>query len=299
MLGLLDDPNWLSALALLLHDINPKPRRKPVVYGCHKRKEAFKWSTILDALARLAVHEPTEQIVALSAVPDNNGHIELHVAQDSPEEPSTRVAPHLRDICTRLVDVRAAINASPNAAALLDTLSQDPYLNTHSSDPILDPLRDLQKVLHQHSILHIRALFAKGSSEDDFNYVAACIQGPPTNTRDDMSKEQQSMLDFIRNREPVRDHFPLLYRSIRDIKECVESPSSADYNVLCSATAAIANVTFALRRDINNFNLFIRGTFYRTYHDAPLCVSNFAPSQNAPSAQLASPLRRPLICSNG
>ena len=265
MPGFLDDPNWLSALALTLHDINPEPRREPVFHGTSKRKERFKWSTTLDALARLAVHEPTQQIVALSAAFNNHGHVELYVAQDDPDEPSTRVVPHLRDICAQLINVRAAINSSPDPATLLDTLSKDPHLSKHTPDPILAPLLDLQKGLHQYSILHIRALFAEGSSEDDFNYLAACIQGPLANTRDDMSEDERFTLDFIQNTESVQAHFPLLYRSIRNLKECVESPSSADLNALCSATTAIANLISILRRDIVNFNLLIRGTVYHSH----------------------------------
>ena len=101
----LKDPDHLSTIALTLHQVSPATRRNSTIYD---QKDA---AAILDALARLLICKPSDQTVALGAVQGPDSHVELHIAGNPDPDPKT--VAHLKDVCARLVNIRATINASP------------------------------------------------------------------------------------------------------------------------------------------------------------------------------------------
>ena len=214
------DPDHLCAFASALHEVCPEASRNSAENTTDIRSE------ILDALARLIVYQPTsrDQVVALGATLDFHGHVELSVAGDSELPP--KVVVHLNKICTSLVDIRATINASPNRAAILDAIAEDPGVrNRDATEPALLSLRKLHHELYEYSIERTRARFEKHYWKDTLQHLAACISGAPASTRQDLSQGERNASRDLQSSSSVREHFPKLDSFVKGIMECVKAGS--------------------------------------------------------------------------
>ncbi|KAL1946384.1 hypothetical protein VTO73DRAFT_15511 [Trametes versicolor] len=143
----------------------------------------------LDTLATLAVYD-SQQAFAVAAVLDNHGrNLELYITGDTEEVPPIAVD-HLKNICAHLITIHAAIEASPNRAAILHEISWNPHNPNGSPEPAFTALRELELSLYRHSNKRIRARMTRPPEinwPNEPSHLVACIKGTPAGTRDDLS----------------------------------------------------------------------------------------------------------------
>lgn len=249
------DPDYLSALAVSLNDANPDRRNvvdRPLKNGESKR------AAVLDALARLLVHDSSDQVVAIGAGLDA-GRIELYVTENTAGSPLT--VPHLHNICTRLIDIRATIQASPDRAAILDTISSPVHLKADTAEPAFASLRDLQRSLVSHSIERIQARFTKLHWPNKIDHVLACIKGPPANTRDDLSEGERRALEELQASTIVQLSVRQLGGAVQLIQESIDQGHNYDVDKVRQACIALAIVVNSIpAHTMVSFDQFILGS---------------------------------------
>ena len=244
------DPDYLCAFARALHEVNPATRRNSAEYASKKEAE------VLDALARLIVYKPRDQIVALGATQNTLGHIELYVAGNTDIPPE--IADHLNNICTRLVDIRATVNASSNPAAVLDAISEYPEATVPTTEPALLSLRELREMIYMHSLDRIRARFEKLHWRDMFQHLAGCIKGTVADTQD-LSEGEKEALKKLRSSQTVQDRFRHLDMAIGSLMQCIDAGSNVNTAKLCVASASILDLSSYLKDDMEDFDAFVYG----------------------------------------
>ena len=136
----LKDPDYLCNFALTLKEVNPAAHR-----NCRITPKV-KFST-----PSPDSYKPRSKIVAFGATQDSLGHIKLYVAGNSDLSP--KVVDHLNTICTRLVDIQAAINAAPNPSTILHKISRDPRAMEETTDLVFLALRELHGILYKYSLI--------------------------------------------------------------------------------------------------------------------------------------------------
>ena len=137
--------------------------------------ELTAWQTLrhgqhdVACLRQLLAQGLEDQSIAIGAVLDRGGHVELYIAESpmnihdaSSAAPGSDALAHLDDICTRLLRVRAGIDASTDPSALREYMTQDPFIDNAAADPCLLPLRDLHAALWAYSAREIRARLEEG-----------------------------------------------------------------------------------------------------------------------------------------
>lgn len=253
------DPDYLCAIALTLHEINPKARRNTAEH--HLEKDLRKQAAVFDSLARLVVYKAKQQIVAIGAALDPLDRIELYVAGNSELPP--KISQHLEVICTRLHSVRTAIAASPNPTAVLNAISKDPYVRKETTEPALLSLLDLQMVLFKYSIERIRARFAKRGWKDRFNHIVVCIDGPPADISAQLSPNEKDDLVLLQSSTTVQTLFPLLRLAVVQFTECMEG--KMDFNKLRRACSSIINLVSQLDKEMLILDSFILSTRFCLY----------------------------------
>ncbi|CDO74301.1 hypothetical protein BN946_scf184839.g6 [Trametes cinnabarina] len=220
----INDPDYLCAFALTLHEINQDARRNSAEY-----KDAQKhYATLLDALARLAVREPRDQVVAIGAVMvGKSDPTELYVATNAVVPPY--IVAHLDDICRRILHIRATIKTSPEPMRLLNAISQDRYvLKEPVTEPVLVALRKLQHVLYNHSIERLRARFAKLGWEEKLQHLFACINASSgAVVLDSLSEGEQYALERLKASPSVQNDFPAFEEGVQLFHDAIEKQDVA------------------------------------------------------------------------
>lgn len=255
-----EDPDYLCALAVSLNDANPA--RSNVVDRPLKNGES-KRAAVLDAFARLLVHKGSGQVVAVGAGL-HAGHIEFYVTENTAVSPLT--VPHLHNICTRLIDIRATIQASPDRAAILDTISSPVHLKADTTEPAFASLRGLQRSLVSHSIERIQARFTKLHWPNKVDHVLACIKGPPANTRDDLSEGEQRALEELQASTIAQLSVRRLGDAVQLIQESIDQGPNYDVDKVRQACIALAIVVNSIpAHTMVSFDHFIFGS--RSYSE--------------------------------
>ncbi|OJT03176.1 hypothetical protein TRAPUB_6224 [Trametes pubescens] len=226
----------------------------------------------LDALASLAVCAPNEA-VALAAVLDRHSHIELCIAADTEEVPST-VVDHLNNICTRFLSIRATIEASPNKADILSTIRQDPHISKGSPEPALDALRLLELDLYTYSSARIRAGIADAPFDwlESLSHLVACLKGAPVDARDDLSDGERAALGRLQQSVRVQRYLPRFEREISYLQEFMRARPDDDVDAvrLRQNSVTLAIDSHLLEADMPQFDHFVSSHITRTT-GAPPC----------------------------
>ncbi len=153
-------------------------------------------AAVLDALAELAAGCGPDQSVAVAAVLDHGGHIEIYIAGDTEEVPPS-VVRHIGNICTRILSIRTAVEASSNPTAILQIILENPHISEGSLEPALDALRTLELDLYRYSIERVRA-HATADPQlgwmDDLSFLIACLTSPTAAALDDLSDGERAAL---------------------------------------------------------------------------------------------------------
>ncbi|EIW55387.1 uncharacterized protein TRAVEDRAFT_74203 [Trametes versicolor FP-101664 SS1] len=252
----------LSAFATALHDIN-SDARQPTNPGYLLRKPEGKLNrvgaAVLDALAELIVYEP-DQAVALAAVLDGSGHIELYIEADVAQVPP-KIIHHLNDICSRILSIRAALEASPDHADAIHTISKSPHIPPGSPKPALDALRSLDLGLYRYSVKRIRAQLTDPEIPwaDTLTFLVACLKDPPAADLDDMSAGERVVLRYLQQSPDVQRILPKFDLAITSLRAFIDNPlvSDDDYIRLRQMSIILALAVELLKNDFANFDHFV------------------------------------------
>lgn len=186
----------------------------------------------LDALATLAVYD-SQQAFAVAAVLDNHGrNLELYIAGDTEEVPPIAVD-HLKNICAHLITIHAAIEASPNRAAILHEISWNPHNPSGSPEPTFTALCELELSLYRYSGRRIRARITQTPGINwlnELSHLVACIKGAPAYTRDDMSFDEQYSLGCLQESVRLQQYLPKLDQAIVRLQKLVNEAPDVDLN---------------------------------------------------------------------
>ncbi|EIW58739.1 uncharacterized protein TRAVEDRAFT_65024 [Trametes versicolor FP-101664 SS1] len=265
-----EDPDYLCALAFSLNDRNPDRRNvvdRPLKNGESKR------AAVLDALARLLVHKGRDQVVAVGAGL-NAGHVEFYVTENTAVSPLT--VPHLHNICTRLIDIRATIQASPDHAAILRTISSPVHLKADTAESAFASLRGLQLSLVSHSIERIQARFTKLHWPNKVDHVLTCIIGPPAKTRVDLSERERRALEELQASTIVQLSVRQLGDAVQLIRESIDQGSNYDVDKVRRACIALATVVNTIpAHTMVSFDQFIFA-YVNRIHEPPRKSPNMA-----------------------
>lgn len=256
----------LSAFAAALHDIN-SDARQPTSPGYLLRKPEGKLNrvgaAVLDALAELVVYEP-DQAVALAAVLDDSGHIELYIEADVAEVP-VKIMHHLNDICSRILSIRAAIEASPDHADAIHLISKAPHIPPGSPEPAFDALRSLELGLYRYSVKRIRAQLTDLEIlwADTLTFLVTCLKDPPASDRDDISAGERVVLRYLQRSTDVQRILPKLDLAITSLQAFIDNPpvSDDDYLRLRQMSIILALAVELLKNDFANFDHFVSGKY--------------------------------------
>lgn len=298
----------LVALAAALHDIASDDRYhgfSDLWLLVDKPREDLDslGAAALDALAGLAPYAP-DQRFALAATLGHLGHIELYIAGDMEEVPPA-VVHHLTDIYTRLLSIRALIEASPNRTALLRQIDKNPHVNPgHHTNPGSPPepayvaLHALELDLYKYSRNRIRAQIANARPFkwiDELSRLVACIKGGPANTRKDLSKGERDALGKLQRSAPVQECLPRQDKTIAYLRQVVEAApdDGLDYQRLRRVLITLVLDERLLKKDFPQFDRFFSGTtVFCSWH--PYFASNIHLRQHtSPIRAGRSPTRHP------
>ncbi|EIW55376.1 uncharacterized protein TRAVEDRAFT_31106, partial [Trametes versicolor FP-101664 SS1] len=225
----------------------------------------------LDALATLAVCAPNEA-VALAAVLNRHSHIELCIAADTEEVPCT-VVDHLNDICARFLNIRATIEASPNKAAILDTVRKDPHISNGSPEPALAALRLLELDVYTYSSPRIRARIADAPFDwlDSLSHLVACLKGAPADARNDLSDGERAALGSLQQSVRVQRYLRRFEREISYLQEFVRAGPDVDVDAvrLRQHSVTLAIDSHLLEADMPQFDHFISSHITRATGTPP------------------------------
>lgn len=256
----------LSAFASVLYDVM-SDTRQPTDPAYLLRKPEGKLNrvgaAVLDALAELIVYEP-DQAVALGAVLDGSGRIELYIEADVAEVPP-KIIHHLNDICTRLLSIRAALEVSPNRADALDTISKSPLIPPGSPEPALDTLRSLDLGLYRYSVKRIRAQLTDPEIPwaDTLTFLVACLKDPLISNLDDLSDGERIVLRCLQQSADVQRILPKLDLAITSLQAfIVNAPDGDDdYIRLRQMSIILALTAELLKNDLPDFDRFVSGKY--------------------------------------
>ena len=272
-MDILSDPDYLCALALTFRDINPKAS-----WDSSSADQVFndlRGGVVLDALARLIVFNPAQQVVALGAVLDSFDHIELYLSCNCEIPP--RTTQHLKDVLERLMSVREAIEASPDRIAILEFIIKKPLSPKDTLYPPLASLSELQRVLLAYSIERIRARLLKSAWYDRFTHLVACINGVPAHTRTDLSEGEERALAKIQESPQVKRMFEAVDIVVSPVLKCLAEGSEVDLDGLRLACICMASMRDPLVDTMEYLNRFITGTHFAqlspSSHLMPFSVS--------------------------
>lgn len=254
----------LSAFASTLYDVM-SGTRQPTNPAYLLRKPEGKLNrvgaAVLDALAELIVSEPDQEI-ALGVVLGGNGHIELYVEAEVAEVPP-QIIHHLNDICTRLFSIRAALEASPNHADALDTISKSPHIPPGSPEPALDALRSLDLGLYRYSVKRICAQLTDSEIPwaDTLTFLVACLKDPPASNLDDLSAGEHVILRYLQQSPDVQRILPKFDLAMASLQGFIANApeSDDDYIRLRQMSIILALAVELLKNDFANFDHFVSG----------------------------------------
>lgn len=262
----------LITLAAALRDTrsnDPRDARfSGVEYLCEKPqglKLNRAGAAALDALAELIACAPNHS-VAVAAVLDHGGHIELYVTGNTEEVPPIVVG-HLDHICTRLRGIRTTVETSPDPTAVLQMIRDNPHTSENPQEPALEALRTLKLELYRYSIGRVRAHATADLHSgwmDELSFLIACLKSSPAVTLDDLSEGERGALRHIQRSARVQRHLSKLDEAIICLQEFINAGPAADFEDIClrEISLALALDLGSLEKDMPYFDQFISSTHF-------------------------------------
>ncbi|EIW55388.1 uncharacterized protein TRAVEDRAFT_74204 [Trametes versicolor FP-101664 SS1] len=226
----------------------------------------------LDAFAELATCQP-DQSVAVAAVLDHGGHIEIYIAGDTEEVPPS-VVRHLGNICARILSIRTAVEASSNPTAILEMIRENPHVSEGSLEPALDALRILELDLYRYSIGRVRA-HATADPQlrwiDGLSFLIARLKCPPAAALDDLSDGERAALKLLQRSARVQRYLSKLDEAIIRLQGLLAAEPATDLDDvrLREISLALALDLHPLEKDMPYFDQFISAYITRKTGTAP------------------------------
>lgn len=269
---LTEDISYLCAITLTFNDENTHDSRHAAPKDPDAPGGAQRLNPFLDALARLAVSKSRKQVIALGATWDTDRHIELYIAINPADSANGgMIARHLGDICTGLLRVHAAIEASPDSDTLLRKIRENPHRALIEPEAPFTYLRALELDLYKYSYLRTREHFRKNQRHAGFAYVLNCIRvdDSPVNTPHDLSEYGQRALERLGCSENIRRYLQPLKEIISELTE-ITKKSAKDANLddeaalltLRRTSVMLAFYAHLLKDDMQHFDRIIFGAFF-------------------------------------
>lgn len=265
----LRDPSYLCALALTFNDDNTYDRRHATSRSSGGGEPTDNLAPILDALARVVVCQPREEVVAIGCLIDKEEHgIQLHIAAN-PTGVSARMANHLDAICASLLNVRATLADFPTSKYdfLVNEIRTAPH-RAPSDEPVFNSLRALELDLFKYSGKRMISRYKKQQRHANFSYVLTCISTALSDTTlQDLSEQEKVALKRLQDSGNIKRSLPHLNEAINLLSKFAAPEflwgglDNADVECLRKGCIRLASAASILQDDMTSFDILIIGMY--------------------------------------
>lgn len=223
---------------------------------------------ILDALTRVVVCQPREEVVAIGCLIDKEEHgIQLHIAAN-PTGVSARMANHLDAICASLLNVCATLADFPTSKYdfLVNEIRTAPH-RAPSDEPVFNSLCALKLDLFK-SGKRMISRYKKQQRHANFSYVLTCISTALSNTTlQDLSEQEKVALKRLQDSGNIKQSLPHLNEAINLLSKFAAPEflrgglDNANVECLRKGCIRLASAASVLQDDMTSFDILIIGMY--------------------------------------